>query len=477
MNLGRKIVLIEPKAPRDHVYSRARIPRLGLPTLAAILRKKGYQVRIYQEDNAAVAWQDVAAADYVGISTTTSTAPAAYRIGSLVKQYWPTKPVILGGAHVTFMHEEPFDPATALRFYGIRLPICDYVVRGEAEHLFPELIQSLDGGSPPADPVIGQRLRQDDKIQPSPILEEELDELPFPARDLIVSHRRQPIGTIITSRGCPFDCVFCSVIEMMGRKVRFRSIESVIAEMQQMGVHQYRHIFFADDNLTANPKRAKELMEAMLRHNVVPRQWSAQVRATEIGGDHEMLTLMKRTNCTYLYLGFESVNQRTLDACNKRQSLEQITEATHSIHQHGLRSHGMFVVGFDDDDVGTVRDTATYAIKQGINTIQIFPPIPLPGTRFYEEMSAAGRILHKNWSGYDGAEVVFSPMQMSPAVLQAECFRAMQRMYATPRCVSPFFRGDMYTMVFRGYAHHLLKKNAGLNRVLVQQHERMDYSF
>jgi radical SAM superfamily enzyme YgiQ (UPF0313 family) len=263
---------------------------------------------------------------------------------------------------------------------------------------------------------------------------------------------------------------------MMGRCVRYRSIESVIDELAYMRVKDYRHVFFADDNLTANPDRAVTLLEAMMRAKVVPNQWSAQVRATEICKHPELLRLMKRTNCTFLYLGLESVNQATLNACHKRQTLEQIVEAIEIIHRHGIRSHGMFVVGFDDDTAQTVRDTATFAIRHGINTIQIFPPIPLPGTRFYEEMVAGSRLLHQDWTAFDGAEVVFQPKLISPGELQREIFRAMQMMYALPRCIAPFIHGDMYTMLFRGYARHMLKRAAAQNAHLVAKHNRLTYS-
>src|SRR5581483_3069201 len=131
---------------------------------------------------------------------------------------------------------------------------------------------------------------------------------------------------------CPFDCTFCSLIEMFSQKMRYRSIDpddprSVISEMKQLRLNKMTSMFFYDDNFNAYNKRTKELLENMLRANVVPVGWAGQVRATEIVRDRELLKVMQRTNCIMLYLGLESVNPATLLEYNKKQSVEQIVEA------------------------------------------------------------------------------------------------------------------------------------------------------
>ena len=129
----QKIVLVEPRAPGYHVYSRVALPRLGLPQIAAILRQAGYtDVVQYCEDLAPIDVDAVCGADFVGISTTTSTALAAYRLGALVKRRNPKALVVLGGVHVTFRSEEPFDEAFC-RQWEIPFPVCDHVIKGEAE--------------------------------------------------------------------------------------------------------------------------------------------------------------------------------------------------------------------------------------------------------------------------------------------------------------------------------------------------------
>jgi radical SAM superfamily enzyme YgiQ (UPF0313 family) len=141
---------------------------------------------------------------------------------------------------------------------------------------------------------------------------------------------------------------------MFGRKYRFRSAESVVAEIKEK---RPKVIFFYDDNFAADKKRLKQLLQMMVDEDlVIP--WSAQVR-TDVVRDAELLELMRRSGCGLVYLGLESVNQVTLDGFEKSQTVEDIERAIRVLHDHGIKSHGMFVLGADSDDVQTVRDTVT----------------------------------------------------------------------------------------------------------------------
>jgi radical SAM superfamily enzyme YgiQ (UPF0313 family) len=459
----RKIVFVEPRAPGFHVYSRVRLPRLGLPLLAAILKRQGYEdVTVYCEDIAPIDYADVCRADFVGISTTTSTAPAAYRLGSLVKQSNPQAIVAIGGVHATFMPEEPFDSGLLHERFGIRTPVCDHVVRNEAEEILPALLRTYEEGKTP-DPILGTTLRDNfaEKIDWRKTIQS-LDDLPFPDLTAIVGHERMRIAPIVTSRGCPFDCTFCSVIEMFSQKMRYRSIDpddprSVIAEMKEKQAKKCRNVFFYDDNFNAYNARTKELLENIIRADVVPKGWTAQVRATEIVKDRELLKLMRRTHCFMLYLGLESVNPRTLAEFNKRQSVEQIVEAIRILKEYGIRAHGMFVFGADEDTVESLRATADFAIKNDISTVQFMILTPLPGTRYFQTLHEQGRIFDYDWGRYDAHHTVFYPKQMSPRELQVETFEAMRRVYRLPRAAAPALRGNCLTGFFRLYAHNLVR--------------------
>jgi anaerobic magnesium-protoporphyrin IX monomethyl ester cyclase len=407
-----KIRLIEPEPPGMHVWAKVLLPRLGLPIIAATLKSHGHDVLVYNPTMAPIDWEDVYTSDLVGLSSTTSTASTAYQFADELRARGI--PVIIGGSHVTFMAEEALGHA-------------DYVARGEGgEELMLELIEALDGSRRLED-VGGLSFRQDGETVDNPLRERciDLDTLPFPDLSLLVGNERLQTMPIMTSWGCPFACNFCSVTAMFGRKYRFRSAESVIAELEDK---RPRRIFFYDDNMAADKKRLKRLLTMMVERNlVIP--WSAQVR-TDVVRDPELLDLMRRTGCELVYLGLESVNQATLDGYEKSQTVEDIERAIKVLHDFGIKSHGMFVLGADTDTVQTVRDTVTFAIKNKIDTVMLNILTPLPGTPQFEELDATGRIFDKRWELYDAHHVVFEPKLMTPYELQIEVLRGYMRFYS-----------------------------------------------
>jgi len=433
----RKVALIEPKPPGYHVYSGIALPRLGLPILGAILKKRGIQVSIYCQDFGELDYQDIESSDLVGISTTTSTAPEGYRIADRLRA--DGIPIVFGGSHVSFMPEEALE-------HG------EFCIRGEGEEALPRLIEAIESGSG-FEEVPGLSYRRDGEIRHNPNVGfvHDLDSLPFPDLSLIRSSEKMGITPIATSRGCPFDCQFCSVTKMFGRAGRFSSIENVIEELK---FRRPEKVFFYDDNFAMNKKRTKELLEATLSAGI-RFKWTAQVRA-DVARDKELLRLMKRTNCYIVYIGFESVNPETLKEFNKRQSVEEITEAVRRLHEHGIMIHGMFVIGAENDTSATIRETVRFAMRNKIDTVQFMVLTPLPGTPYYQQMNESGRLLTKDWSLYDGAHVVYRPNQMSPYELQKESLLAMKRFYRLSECVKMLFSPDFIAFLARFNADLLL---------------------
>lgn len=407
-----KIRLIEPEPPGMHVWARVLLPRLGLPIIAAALKAQGHDVLIYNPQMAPIDWDDVDSSDLVGLSTTTSTADAAYEFADQLRS--KGIPVAIGGSHVTFMADEALEHA-------------DYVARGEGgEQLMLELVEALSGLGE-LDSIAGLSYRRGDEAVHNPPRARcvDLDTLPFPDLTLIKGHKRISTVPIMTSWGCPFACNFCSVTAMFGRKYRFRSAESVIAEIKQK---RPKKIFFCDDNFAADVKRLKKLLRMMIDDDlVVP--WSAQVR-TDVVRDPELLDLMHRAGCGQVYLGLESISQDTLDGFEKSQSIGDIESAIRVLHDHGIKSHGMFVLGADTDDVQTVRDTVTFALKNHIDTVMLSILTPLPGTPQFETLDATGRIFDKRWELYDSHHAVFEPKLMTAYELQMEMLRGYMRFYS-----------------------------------------------
>jgi radical SAM superfamily enzyme YgiQ (UPF0313 family) len=172
-------------------------------------------------------------------------------------------------------------------------------------------------------------------------------------------------------------------------------------------------------------------------------RWSAQVR-TDVARDPELLRLMADSGCHTLFIGFESINPRTLEAYNKKQNREDIISCIRTVKEHGIHIHGMFVLGADTDDVGAISETADFATGLGVDTVQLMILTPLPGTSVLQDMTKAGRLLHTDWSKYDAQHVVFRPRLMSPATLQIETFRAMGRFYSWRYILRHLARSDFH---------------------------------
>lgn len=447
-----KIVLIEPKTKKGHVYSATRMPRLGLPLLGAKLKAAGYDPVLYMAPIAKLPWANILQADLVGISTTTSTCQETYKIAGFLRAQGV--PVVIGGIHATYMPEE------ALQY-------CDYVVRGEADNHFLPLVDCLAANNLPID-IPGVSFRNGEEIVHNPCSTEPviLDEQPFPDLSLFAQGKPSMAIPIMTSRGCPFNCTFCSVTQMFGRKYRFRSTENILQELSR---YRGSSIFFCDDNFTADLKRTKQLLQGMLDNNIRLKSWGAQMRV-EAAKDPELLELMNRTGGDMVYVGLESINPATLEAYNKKQTVDEIRESIKLFHQHKIRVHGMFVFGSDADTVQTIRDTVDFALETRIDTVQFLMLTPIVGTNLYNKLEEEGRLLTKEWELYDGHHAVFQPALMSPEELQEETFAAFRKFYALRNIFQNYFYTGWGSSFYRGLGWLMVKRfnkqNLWYDRVL-----------
>ena len=439
----RKIVLVEPKSTHLHVYSRVAIPRLGVVLLGTILRNLGYEVRVYIEDIAPIEMQEVMSADAVGISIITSTAPPSYALAEKVRA--AGIPVVLGGTHASFMAEE-----------GLRH--ADYVIRGEGEQAFVEWLEALQGRGDLAD-IRNLSYRRDGQVvhnHDRPMIRD-LDVNPIPDFDLVHGWQRGGIVSVATSRGCPYSCTFCSVPGMYGHAFRTHSVDRVVEELKCHRDTTY--VFFADDIFTANKRRTKELLSRMIADGVTP-EWGAQVR-TETVDDPELLRLMRQSRCFNVYVGFESINPRTLKLFQKKQDLEKIERAIERFHAHKIRIHGMFVIGSDEDELETLDATAKFAKSRGLESVQFMILTPCPGSPDWDHLYAKGSkdILTYDWSLYDGHHVVHQPRKLSPYELQIGAMRAMKRFYSWGTIArSLVVRRDVYTAGIQLYGKRLIRE-------------------
>jgi anaerobic magnesium-protoporphyrin IX monomethyl ester cyclase len=383
----RRALLVEPAAVNANVFSAfSGLPLLGPVYLGTILSRAGFDVTVINEDllGRRLGFGDLDA-DFLLLSCLTSTVERGFELAALFKRRNPDGKVFMGGPHVSFLHDE------ALRY-------ADHVVAGEGEEIVVDLLRhGVD------EPV----------VRGKPV--EDLDSLPFPDWSLLVNFDRLRVQPLMSSRGCPFHCNFCSVTAMFGRQYRAMSPERVLAEAERS---RFPGIFFYDDNLTADRARAHAILDGLLGpKGRAMRWWTGQVRA-DSSRDDELLAKMARTRCARVYVGFESLSGDALKEMHKSQTSEDVSRAVQRFHEHRIPVHGMFIFGADaDDDVG-LRATSRFVRRHRVNTVQFMILTPLPGTELFERLEREGRILHRTWRYYDGMHVVFRPKKIEPHRLQ-----------------------------------------------------------
>jgi radical SAM superfamily enzyme YgiQ (UPF0313 family) len=439
-----KLVFIEPQAPNLHIFSQFTLPRLGSLILSTMAKQQGWQVTVYFEQDIAIDWEEVRTADLVAVSTITSTAPRAYAICDRVAGMGI--PAIIGGPHVTFMAEEALQHAP-------------FVMLGEAEISFAAFLKAFPDRSFQRVPSLCY-MEQGNMVRTERCAAVcDLDQLPFPDFSVLASPLQRLGGKKIipmqTSRGCPYDCAFCSVTGMFGRKYRFRSRENILAELERYNSPD-NYIFFYDDNFAAHPRRTRDLLEGMIERGITCK-WSTQVRA-DICKDVEMVQLMKRAGCHTVFVGFESVNPSSLEAMKKKQTIEDIHRAAVLLRRNGIQVHGMFVYGFDDDDWRTVKAAVRFAKRTRLTSTQFMILTPFPGTRSYEQLEQEGRIKFRDWSLYDAHHVVFKPRHFTFYALQQAQLYSHRQFYSVRESIKKLLQRRWIAV---GLAHYARRLQAG----------------
>ncbi len=406
-----RVVFIEPKPPFNLYYFLGQLPLLGNLYMGTILKEAGHEVHVLKE-NLHAAYYDrrdrldplVQQADVVGITATTHTVKRAYRIADAIKRRQPYTRVIMGGSHASALPEEALEHA-------------DQVVAGEGDPVIRDIVEG----------------RKTDRVVTG--MPPDLDTLPALDLSLLAGgprgngSKRLSIAPIMASRGCPYDCVFCSVTRMFGRRYRVRAPELVLEEVRRRYREGFRQAFFYDDNFAANRRKTKQFLRMLIDEDLDFR-WSSQF-SMQAADDPELLELLRRAKCHTLFIGLESVNPQTLRDYRKHQTVKSIAEGMKQIRAAGLKVHGMFVLGGDTDTEETVNHTVDFARRIRCHTAQFSVLFPIPGTQLYQDMQRRRRIFVDDWEAYDGSHVVILPERIRPFRLQKQILRAYKRFFNT----------------------------------------------
>jgi anaerobic magnesium-protoporphyrin IX monomethyl ester cyclase len=315
----------------------------------------------------------------VGISYFTPLKHVVERIAELIREIDQDIKIIVGSFHPTFCPEEV-----------MRNPDIDFVIRGEGEISLLSLVKELKKDSPKWETVPSIHYRdRDGQIQnnPSANLIKHLDELPFPARNLVLNcdYDIYRCHSISTARGCPYNCTFCADRRLWGGKVRRRSVDNVIEELRLLkDTYKIDYVDFVDGTFTFDRKYLRSFCNTMIDYKL-NIEWRCTARYDNL--DEELLQLMKQANCSGLYLGLESGSDKVLKAIDKKITAEKIITTSKMIYNSGIPSATSILIGLPDEGKEDMEETLKIMKKVKTDIFDINSYIPLPGTLLYDSTS------------------------------------------------------------------------------------------
>lgn len=391
------LLLIHPAPDIDRLGSRRRrassMPKLTLPLLA-VYADGLFDVRIIDETVEDIDFN--IKADLIAITVVTQLAHRAYEIAQEFRRRG-TK-IVMGGFHVYFFPDEAAEHA-------------DSLVIGEAEGVWEQLLLDF---------LAGKMKRRYQRDTPHSLVG-----LRKPRIDLVKREAYYTPNVIETARGCPHRCAFCAVTLFWGHRHRFRPVPEVINEIRSMPPGA---IVFVDDNIIGSPSRAKELFKAMIP---LKRKWSSQADM-RLAKDPELLELCAKSGCQWLLMGIESINTQNLEDVGKTRvnRVGEYEESIRTIQAAGINVLGSFIFGLDHDDKTVFDKTVQFCVDNRMSGANFYILIPLPFSKLFDKMEKEGRILHHDWSRYDGNHVVFRPMLMTPNELLEGYIYAYRSLYS-----------------------------------------------
>ncbi|MBF0451915.1 MAG: B12-binding domain-containing radical SAM protein [Candidatus Magnetomorum sp.] len=372
---------------------------LAIPTLTALTPKE-HDIVVLDENIEDIDYSiDV---DLVGISVRTMFAMRAYKISEKFRQRGIK--TVLGGIHPSMCPDEA-------------ILHCDAVVVGEAENIWATVIDDAQKG----------------QLKPQYKAEGFADLKAAPVSDRSFLSKTQYLSDIVqTAKGCPFHCEFCSVHAFDGQKIRTKTVEQVIQEIEAINrstetFKKKKAIFFADDNILSKKSFAIELFEALKSQNI---NWMCQA-SINISREDDFLALMRDSGCGAIFIGFESISDKNLSAMDKPINRKyDFAEAIHKIQSYGMLVHSSFIVGYEFDTPESFDELIDFIENTNLLIPLVNILTPFPGTQLFKRFEKEGRILTKDWQLYDTKHVVFQPSNLSTEQLLEGYKKVVKKVYS-----------------------------------------------
>lgn len=416
-----KIILIQPAQLEESgkltKFKKLLMPAITLPTIAG-LTPKDIEVKIIDDYVEDINFdEDV---DLVGITAMTCQAPRAYQIADEFRKRG--KKTIMGGLHASFCTEE------ALQHF-------DSVLVGEAEDLWEKVIEDVKTNN---------LKRVYKSLQYS-----DLSRLVIPRFDLLNYNNyvipplsKTPCIPIQTTRGCPFQCDFCSVTAFLGNKIRKKPIEHVLKEIK---TYFPSLIFFTDDNIGAEPDYARSLFAALTPLKI---KWACFM-STTILKHPELIELAAKANCHETFVGIESISEDSLKLAHKGfNKVKEYKELFKRLKEAGILAQASFVFGLDGDTADSLRRTIDTVLDWDVKFLYIFILAPLPGTKIYQRLKSEGRIVSENWSLYDGRYSVLKFKGIDSKTLEEIMWMSYEKFYSIKNILQMAWRFKKQYILF-----------------------------
>jgi radical SAM superfamily enzyme YgiQ (UPF0313 family) len=460
-----KVVLVNPPLTLEERYGNlaaagTSLPPLGLTILAAVLREKGHEVRIIDAAVLGLSYEDTIKnilyekPKYVGTTSVTVSIFNAAKLNMILKERDNEIKTIVGGPHVTAL------PVDTLE----RFPQFDYCVVGEGEISLVNLLNHIEEKSN-LNNVGGIVFRDNGKVKFTGRIDyiRDLDTLPMDAWDLLPNfphgykssvHKlgRFPTSSLITSRGCPGQCIFCDNLTF-GQKIRGYSAEKVVDTMKYL-VKNYgiKDIFINDDNFIALRKRCYEICE-LLQKEKIDLTWGCYSRVDIVKRD--LLKMMKTAGCWRIAYGLESGSQEALNEMRKKETLEQMEQAVRWTKEAGIRAKGFFMIGNPLETEETLKKTIKFAKKLELDDFHVTFLSPMPGSELYRNAEKYGTF-ERDWKRLTGWHPVFVPFGVTKAIMEKYRKKAFLEFYLRPKIIWSYLKNiktyaDIRKLVLGGY--------------------------